>query len=88
MDSYVEGWGLLDADPLAPALQEPDDQHEPDHDGTYDQHHRHENAAATKIAAAAARCMRIALLFLVKKLSNVRLEISSPKPIRRPLEAS
>ncbi len=67
-DGLVHGkMGAVGRGPLAPALQEPDDQHEPDHDGTYDQHHRHENAAATKIAVAAARCMRIALLFLVKK---------------------
>lgn len=84
MDSRVEGWGLLDADPLAPALQEPDDQHEPDHGGTYDQHHRHENAAATKIAVAAARCMRIALLFLVKKVVERALGNIVPQTHKTP----
>lgn len=84
MDSYVEGWGLLDADPLAPALQEPDNQHEPDHDGTYDQHHRHENAAATKIAVAAARCMRIAPLFLVKKVAERALGNIVPQTHKTP----
>lgn len=84
MDLCMERWGLLGADPLAPALQEPDDQHEPDHDGTYDQHHRHENAAATKIAVAAARCMRIALLFLVKKVVERALGNIVPQTHKTP----